>query len=473
MKMIKKGLSWVLVAALLMVTGVCQPAQAARDCGNSIWQKANTAQHSGYGYPETTSATYWGYHFENAPGLSLQVSGRFPKARYMAYTLYNVDAGDHQGSNITIKDKFQHLTDEEIKPKEGDVNPYKDKADRDAVNRAYEIWVIRSDSDYMDDPDKPNKLVIPKDIGTVSLFLRVYLPDNPGKTDLALQGDVELPKITVHNKFPEEEKCPDALEFGGVNGIIDPNAIIKRERLDENGILLRDDSGNDIDRIESFRPGPAGLFPNGDAPYLVSPLKPFSDTGKIAVLRFKAPKFPDTRGGDGFNENDSEDPDQVRYWSVCIGDWEFTQSGDCIADQDIPVDDEGYVHLLIGPDGLINQNTPNWINLRWSWPRILFPNQRAEIPRPILIFRQISVRKSFDDEKHSFNKTDIAFNETGVEDVHVSMADLYLEKKHASFDIQEYAPIGTYCTIEQWDENKCGIDDILPPTDGSISGCGN
>lgn len=61
---------------------------------------------------------------------------------------------------------------------------------------------------------------------------------------------------------------------------------------DLDAVLLPDD------KIFSYRPGGYGLFSNGACPYLVSPLiRPFFNDGKIAVLRFKAPFFPDTRGG--------------------------------------------------------------------------------------------------------------------------------------------------------------------------------
>lgn len=453
----KTGSPWAFVftavAAVLIVTGVCQTA-CAKQCG-SVWTQANTDIHDGYGYPETKSAHYWKYTFENRPGLRLKLTAQFPHARYMAYTLYNVDPGDLQGSVIRSDDgEPQHLSDQKIEPKEGG-NPYINGVARHEVDGTYEINVLRDDSSRKDDPELKNKLVIFSGINNVSVFLRVYVPDNPDLNDQrAIQGGVDLPVIESFNDSGMEDECPGTMENGD---IVNPSAIIKLFRLNSNGIELLPP---DEKKIETFRPGPAGLFPNGDAPYLVAPLVPPKSLqeDKLAVLRFKAPTFPDTRAGDNFI--DSEDQ-QVRYWSVCIGGWVSTQSSECIADQEVPIDEEGYVHLLIAPDGFTNDD-PNWINLKWTWP-----DTASLILNPILLFRQISTRPGF---KCSFDEVKLAFNAGGVEDTGVSMAQLYKAGKQASGDIVEYAPKGVYCTQDQFETDKCGVDS---PAGDSTGGCGN
>ncbi len=435
MKLMKKvspqALILVVLTVLLTLNGALTLA-VADQCQVERWDRVDNAPYTGLGYPETNT-NYWVFRFPNTPGnhMAFKLSAEFPHARFMAYTLYNLDDNDDEGDVITFNDKVQHLADAYIQPLENHENPYLDGADRNAiVNRSYEIYVVHEDSDRILPDGRPmaNTLVIPDDIGRASLFIRVYVPDNPD----APQGGVALPVITPYNELDGQEmNCPD-----DPGDDLTPDDVINYSRLNRRHILLPDDV------IESWRAGDYGLFPNGDCPYLTTPLVlpvlPIWNDDKIAVLRFKAPTFADTRDGENFSSSD-----EVRYWSVCMGDWVYTNTSECIADEEAIIDEDGYVHLVIGPDFLVAES-PKWTNL-----------PRGRHVDPVLVFRQISPR----DFEGSFMNVDIAFDET---DQNFKLDELYQDeegrKKTAYNSIGEYGPRGTYCTKSEFLSNHCGMD---------------
>lgn len=440
-----RTLAAIVVAAMLMLSGLYQPAAANR-CDENRWNKANNGYYSGVGYPETTSASYWNFLFSNDPGTHLQLtlSGQYPYARYMAYTLYGLNDDGTRGDPIRYNGDVQHLADVDIKPLNWlHSNPYLDGANRNIGpnRRSYKIYVVQQDSARVGDD---NTLVIPANVTKVALFIRIYLPDH----DDDPKGGVPLPVIEATSESGEGLECPFELVM---DEEIPRNQVVNNQRLDRLHLML------DNFAIETYKPGDYGLFPNGDCPYLTAPLvRPGTvrNPDKIAVLRFKAPAFPDTRNGEGYSPSD-----EVRYWSLCMGDWVNTTSSKCIADQDVPLDSQNYAHVVVGPDGLI-EDKPGWVNLPWG----------AHLD-PIILFRQISPRNGFYGD---FNNANLAYDKTD-ENVRV---DEFPEQVYASFKIGAYAPIGTYCTVDDFNTNQCGFavysadpEDPVDPPSGDNPGC--
>jgi hypothetical protein len=415
------------VTVFFAVTNVIA-GNVSADCSLERWQLSDTRPYIGLAYPEA-NARYWVFSFTNnaEDHLRLTLSAQFPYARYIAYTLYSLDDDESEGYPVVYNGDIQHLEDVKIQPLDGHGNPYLDGASRDVEDRSYELHIVQEgeESEWIlpDGTPKANTLVIPAGKRALALYLRVYLPDDPDD----FQGGVDLPTVTaVNEQTGQQIPCPEEAQDS-----LTADDIFVSGQYDPNALSLPDDA------IYTYRPGNYPLFSNGDCPYLVAPLiRPFFNSGKIAVLKFKAPDFPDTRGGDDFSRED-----QVRYWSVCIGDWRLTTSSQCIADEAAKLDEDGYVNIVVGPD-MLAPACSKWNNIRWG----LHAN-------PILIFRQISPHEDFD---NSFEKAHIAFDENSGE---IDLRDIFYNEpdKIASTIIHDFAPSGRYCTIGEFFINHCGF----------------
>lgn len=106
----------------------------------------------------------------------------------------------------------------------------------------------------------------------------------------------------------------------------------------------------------------SGLFPNGDNKYLGTALS--YEPGRIAVVRGKAPLFPNTRAGVS-----AVDPaQQVRYWSLCQNDRVSPYPVvACAADFETALDDEGYyTYAVAAPEDLSSVADPTVTVLPWG-----------------------------------------------------------------------------------------------------------
>ena len=84
-----------------------------------------------------------------------------------------------------------------------------------------------------------------------------------------------------------------------------------------------------------------GFFPNLDNHYLRTIVN--RKHGKVLVIRAKAPKTPATYEGNDFFKNS-----ELRYWSVCSNQsFGNTRVNDCLFDEEIPVDENGFYTLMI------------------------------------------------------------------------------------------------------------------------------
>ncbi|CAM3103062.1 Lipoprotein [Prescottella defluvii] len=87
----------------------------------------------------------------------------------------------------------------------------------------------------------------------------------------------------------------------------------------------------------------SGLFPNGDNKYIAARLT--YRPGRVAVVRGKAPSFPDTRAGVSAIVPDR----QVRYWSMCQNDLVSPYPVvACAADFQTRLDDDGWYTFVVG-----------------------------------------------------------------------------------------------------------------------------
>lgn len=139
-----------------------------------------------------THAAYAMYRFtipaENTTALRIQ--GQFPFAAFLAFAIYDANTGF----------LFDALTDYQISPDPGSVNPFQNNSLVAAQKRSYTVYLRPNGSAPLS-----NSFEMPP-ASDVTLVMRVYLPE-PGKDRL---GGVALPRITPvsANDLSTTTACP-------------------------------------------------------------------------------------------------------------------------------------------------------------------------------------------------------------------------------------------------------------------------
>jgi hypothetical protein len=305
-----------IVLGILALTAGALRADA-QDCSDG-WERFSSAPLEQIALPDM-NVTYWRYRFQvtaDSP-VTLRIAGQFPHGRYMNFNVY-----DQETLDSTAK-----LTDADIVPDPGSVNPFTTGVARDAAHRDYTTWVVPKLA-RAPMPVGQNLMVMPQPIPgadpkAVELWYRIYEPDPAAVPD----GGVAPPRISA---------------FTDVTGAT-PAACPQRAALSAPlwralGTLppaLRDPN------IIFFAPKPMTMYANADTTYLLGRLA--FKFGDVAVIRFKAPQFPDTASGLGAFPA----PAEVRYWSLCLGGVD-TRTSACLADSQAHLDAQGWETLVVG-----------------------------------------------------------------------------------------------------------------------------
>ena len=277
------------------------------------------------------NATYWYYAVDREEGDStgFKFHGQFGHARYQAYNVYDDDTKDFVwGADSTHKSS---LSDVDIVPDPGSSNPYLLAVPRETPDRDHTVWVVPDGSDTS---SYSNFITFPPRVKRLSIFLRVYLPDQDLEGDRHfLSGGVPLPSIE---------------DFDTLTGL--PVAC-----LPTHGIMGSDgdDDGNDDGddpptpgantdgKVRFYRLGGGGLYPNEDSAYLVTVFKNIND--EVAVIRIKPPTHTDTCAGGILSAQA-----MVRYWSFNVYSIRFTNVTACLADFEAVVAKDGFVYVVLG-----------------------------------------------------------------------------------------------------------------------------
>jgi hypothetical protein len=176
---LRVGTALVLATALFLLVGfIAMPGRSAGNGGtptgynpndlpvaSCFWTGAFTQSNpkTNVAYPGT-EITYWGAKFITPPGAVLTLKGRFPHARYSSLNAYT-DDGVSTGS----------LSDRQIRPDAGSINPGIPGKDRRAKNRSYTVTVIGEERPAV---PAPNTLyAAPVDGAHQDVLYRVYIPD--------------------------------------------------------------------------------------------------------------------------------------------------------------------------------------------------------------------------------------------------------------------------------------------------------
>jgi hypothetical protein len=331
----------VVLLALLVAT----PAQAAdparaRSCG---WILEPSADRENVLFPDT-GTRYLGGIVPVPPGGSVEITGRFPHARYMSLQTYS-----------STLQTATNLRDAQIRPDKGSTNPFLRGADRTAKKRSYTVHIVAGRPPTH---PPPNTLYNTSPDGSKqgnNVAYRIYLPDRGAGPF----GGVPAPKlafIAADGHRIEPPTCPDPLIDVGITqalaGLGTPDLPL--QSTDGNGLLaypkpiwhkyvnagtsyatgvtdtpaLPGQTGTTATSITDKLP--SGLGENYDNKYVYSYLS--QEYGKVVMLRARLPRTPRTYEGERRMQSG-----QMRYWSMCTAN-RTTQTYGCQFDKDMPVD---------------------------------------------------------------------------------------------------------------------------------------
>jgi len=311
------------------------------------------------------ACVYWAGLIRILPGSPgpYCIRGQYPKARFFSLGTY------HNDIPVDVLYDFQ------IMPDKGSLNPFssRNQYPADGKNLFYTVTLVEV-SGIEDIPrnNKPsNVLYVTRQKGQNNdyyIFLyRVYwdridpaacIPDGCTRRQWEKQGQKPLPEVVMSGLRCETSRPG--------------NSRIRPEFTDAeySRMLARfrksvEDAGSHIAACESSGDCRWGVgnpkigFGNSAAVYLMAHLDDCH--GEVAVVRFKAPTFPDTNRGDIIDPS----VQQTRYWSVCTHIPGTMTTIACLSDCDFIIDD-GYATLVLSTEDKRPDNAPNWLPYGWD-----------------------------------------------------------------------------------------------------------
>ena len=373
------------------------PASAPAGIGCN-WFVASNDDKVNIAFPDS-AARYWGAIIPVAPGIRVRVDGRYPKARYFSFNIYD----PAERSTDAIGDK-------EIIPLGGAANPFVQPA---ASGGSYTAYIVSGNSPSQDLSIQraPNTLYsgvfgsgmqgVPNG-GAVLILYRTYL----SRTGEFGDGGAGLPLLTVESADGKTQygglpTCDEALlpNLGGklpeaglnksVNNLNEPTglpldfptAAYPPKTLVFHGLA---NAGSDtlqaqldkptqgcqfLDAVGAcdFRfPVPPSAAVGGSGGFLNNLHNAYTSTafsrrfGNIALIRAKAPSYRNDLTANAFGS------EQLRYWSVCENEFATQRFTACTADESTPTDAEGYFTVVVSdpkdrPKNAITQNGFAWL----------------------------------------------------------------------------------------------------------------
>jgi len=355
----KRFLLIKITAIFLAITFLCSFTIKAKKESELSWVILPGSSRLTPAFPDKCS-TYAFITFKTKTGDFdlVKLTGEFPHARYFSFTTYD----SNQGTDLAA------ILDQDIKPDQGNINPFIIGVNRTADKRNYTIWLVK---EGVSPPDESNFMIIPANVESLLLGLRIYRPDNG--TDSF--GNVNLPKIEFLKKDLTIGVTPDSsFNLAGILKKI-PILFFNKELIESWKIGRYFNRDN----IVFYRVSDEGYFPNSHNEYLSAILPQFY-YNKIAVVTFKPPTFEDT-----YNNEKFQGGKDVRYWSICTGGLGATATPDCLCDDQIRLNSNGTVTICIAPEYMkkIIENA-GFNYMKWG---VTY--------KPILIYRQLVANESF------------------------------------------------------------------------------
>lgn len=319
------------------------------------------------------AANYWFSVLPAVPGATLTIKGEYPHARYMSFISYNAALQSIDG-----------LNDQRIDADAGSENPFLTGADRTATARNYTVSVVFGKRES----DQHNVLYTEYGPKSAQFFLLIYRVFRADK-GLDIKGGVPLPSITVNAPGGASVPIPPCPETDV------PENGINQSFADQGGAGSSGSHfpGEDPPRWHKFYNTPTGYVygfseqertrPLGDTitgtvtPYTMSlvPAGGFLDNvdnnymsavtstahAAYIVVRGKLPTTPDT-----YEDAPVMGTGQLRYWSLCTNEPLSQRFYDCVADDEVRLDETGRYTLVIStkasrPAGIDSCLGVNWL----------------------------------------------------------------------------------------------------------------
>ncbi len=303
-------------------------------------------------YPDG-GANYWVATYVLPPGATLQLTGRFPHARYASVHAYD-DLGAIQDA----------IADYQITPDRGSANPFRTGVPRTATRRSFTVTLARGSLPAPPDPNQrsngPARNVLrtlppTSTTGVTRVAWRVYVPDR-GRD---LRGGVALPqpRLTLPDgRVLTGKAACNALTSQQVQGRFpDPSALLLTQaqyealrykanvapyfpaeprpvwRVQYNRAYLLALYTPGVIPPSTTKGGQSGFFPNLHNQYIRAALN--RKLGKVFAVRGRMATTPSTYDGDRFLR-----PAQLRYQSFCMNESVLTtRVMDCVYDEEIPL----------------------------------------------------------------------------------------------------------------------------------------
>ncbi|UTV30472.1 hypothetical protein [Photobacterium atrarenae] len=336
-------------------TAAYQPLPGERNC-LFRYGPVSADPYINVAYPDA-GVQYWGAAFTVPEGASLYLEGQFPHSRYMSLISY-----DEYGRPI------QSLADYLIEPTPGHTNPFREGAKRNSNQRDYQVRITNTppDNDYTKGIKRTNQtdnlLHAPRSPANQQVMIyRIYAEDKghgvtagvslPIPVVKTAQGDTLKGKAAcdyIQAEQPLRAKLSAlGVSVGQYRALINQpdkpdthpatNPSTWHIQLDRESLL-----GIYTGNINpNSRRSEGGFYPNLDNNYIRTVIN--RKHGPVYVLRAKAPTTPKTYQGDL-----TMGSGQLRYWSVCSNkSLAVTKVNDCLYDEHIPVDNNGYYTIAI------------------------------------------------------------------------------------------------------------------------------
>ena len=364
----------ILVLLLLYFTSISEifadtTILGPRDC---FWARGpfSADPYINVAYPDS-NVYYWAAAFSMPEDSILEIKGDYPYSRYMSFFSYN-ERGKPIGS----------LTDFQIQSEA--TNPFIPGNQRSDFSRSYSIEVLNENpsaniSENIDNFNG-NILFTPEYNKNQQLIVyRIYLPDK----DIDITGGVKLPQpmltLSDGTKLEGKQTCealnasqPLQVSFDALG--IPPNEyreLISQPdkpdtwpahnppkwfiQLDRKSLI-----GMYTGEIDPNAPrSEGGFYPNLDNQYIRSIIN--RKHGKVLIVRGKAPTTPKTYFKTSFTEEED-----LRYWSLCSNQsFVNTRVNDCLYDEEIPIDKNGFYTIAISREEDRPRNAINECGIAW------------------------------------------------------------------------------------------------------------
>lgn len=409
----------VLLAACGSDTGPRGAASATDSAGPPVcaWSVRADKATLNIAYPDT-GATYWTLSYALAPGEHLELSGRYPAARYFSFVSYGPIGG-----------AVDVLSDRDIEPDASSTNPFASTGG--STGGRYTVTVERglpATDDHNRVAAEPAADTAPVSSGPPTtaprivlgsggadavrgtVIYRVYLPTD--RTDP--MGGAGLPDVRLVNASGATTDIATCSNPGPSQAALD---IV-----------------NNYDRpVQPVPPTPVfirpsqtsvNLYPNPDSVYVATTAT--YQPGRVVVVRGRAPTFPNTRSGAVVTG-----AEEVRYWSMCTNElrkpYPVTA---CAADDETALDSNGFYTYVISTPADRPAATSATAGSSWlDWGS-------TDVPM-VLLLRHMVANPSFAEAATNVAPGEVA---TGV--------------------MKDFAPRGVYCdktTFEQGGFAACGL----------------